>query len=235
LLYPHPTTDVATRIDETTASIRRWIERDGASDLSLPSTIDEAKKVVAEWFDALAELLVILEVGSPPKCYVIPDTNALLANPDLATYERAVGRSDFTAILIPPILSELDNLKDRGSAEVGKKAQAFIRRLKGLRDKGRLNDGVSLTRTVSVMTTSREVDPAAVLDWLDPAVMDDRILAAALRFQSDHAHSTVVLVTSDLNLQNKADATGLPYAETPPTDAQLSASLVAGIERRGER
>jgi predicted ribonuclease YlaK len=61
------------------------------------------------------------------------------------------------------------------------------------------------------------VDPSEVLEWLDPTVMDDRILGATLRLQVEHPRSRVVLVTSDLNLQNKADAVGLPYAETPPT------------------
>ena len=46
-------------------------------------------------------------------------------------------------------------------------------------------------------------------------VPDDRIVAAALRLQSDHPAGVVVLVTADLNLQNKAAAAGLPYAEPP--------------------
>ena len=40
-------------------------------------------------------------------------------------------------------------------------------------------------------------------------------------------------MTSDLNLQNKADAVGLPYEQTPPTDGELSATIVPEIERRG--
>lgn len=61
----------------------------------------------------------------------------------------------------------------------------------------------------------REIDARSVLSWLDPAVPDDRLLGAALRLQSDHPAGVVVLVTGDLNLQNKADAVGLPYAEPP--------------------
>lgn len=39
----------------------------------------------------------------------------------------------------------------------------------------------------------------------------------------------MLLVTSDLNLQNKADAAGLPYIETPPTTASLRANLTASL------
>ena len=163
----------------------------------------------------------------------MPDTNALIANPDLATYSRAVGDASFEVVLLPAVFSELDKLKDRGGKDVARKAQAFIRRVKGLRDKGRLPDGVALTRSITVRAQSREVDPSDVLEWLDPTVMDDRILGAALRFQAEHPHGRVVLVTSDLNLQNKADAVGLPYEQTPPTDGELSARIVPEIERRG--
>lgn len=41
-------------------------------------------------------------------------------------------------------------------------------------------------------------------------------------------------MTSDLNLQNKADAVGLPYIETPPTTASLRAKLTASLRSPGE-
>jgi hypothetical protein len=128
------------------------------------------------------------------------------------------------------VLSELDDLKDRGrTQDLRNQAQAVVRRLKGLRDKGNLAVGVKLTKTITVRAEAHEVDVRGVLDWLDPAVPDDRVLAAALRLQSDHPAGSVVLVTSDLNLQNKADAVGLPYMETPPTVASLRAELAASL------
>ena len=210
LLFPHPTTQIAQRISEATTSVRRWLERDGSSDWAIPATVPEAKTVAGEWFADLEALLDLLQAGSESGCFVIPDTNALILNPDLATYSRAVGRPDFTVVLIPTVMGELDKLKDRGNADLKRKAQGVIRRFKGLRDRGELRNGVKLTQGITVMTIAKEVNPSLVLDWLDPAVMDDRILAAALAFQSEHAESKVVLATSDLNLQNKADAVSLP-------------------------
>ena len=94
---------------------------------------------------------------------------------------------------------------------------------------------MNLTKTITVQTEAREVDVRAVLDWLDPTVPDDRLLAAALRLQSDHPSGAVVLVTSDLNLQNKADAAGLPYIETPPTVESLRANFTATLHWPDER
>jgi hypothetical protein len=132
--------------------------------------------------------------------------------------------------LVPTVLGELDDLKDRGKTQdLRDQAQGVVRRLKGLRDKGDLAVGVALTKTMTVKTEAREVDVRGVLDWLDPTVPDDRLLAAALRLQSDHPAGSVVLVTSDLNLQNKADAVGMPYLETPATVASLQAKLVASM------
>jgi len=49
-------------------------------------------------------------------------------------------------------------------------------------------------------------------------------MAAALRLQSDYPAGVVILVTTDINLQNKVDAVGLPYVEPPTSTASLRAS-----------
>jgi predicted ribonuclease YlaK len=183
---------------------------------------------VAATFD---RLLDIASATGSDTLRLVPDTNALIRNADLASYTRSAPATTFAVHLLPTVLSELDDLKDRGKTqELRDKAQGVVRRLKGLRDKGNLATGVNLTKTITVQAEAREVDVRAVLDWLDPSVPDDRLLAAALRLQSDHPAGTVVLVTSDLNLQNKADAVGLPYIETPPTVASLRAALSASVQ-----
>ena len=59
----------------------------------------------------------------------------------------------------------------------------------------------------------REVRCADILNWLDPDVPDDRILASALDLQARRPAATVVLMTRDLNLQTKAAAVAMPFAE----------------------
>jgi predicted ribonuclease YlaK len=51
--------------------------------------------------------------------------------------------------------------------------------------------------------------------WLDPANKDDRIIASALEIQRGNPLTTVVLVSGDINLQNKAEMAFLSCAEPP--------------------
>jgi rRNA maturation endonuclease Nob1 len=230
LLFTHPTPDVASDIKEVDEFVRRWTERPGTWDHSIPRTIDAAKQVAAKQFETFDRLLDIASRAGSDTLRLVPDTNAFIRNPDLASYACTAPSPTFTVHLAPTVLAELDDLKDRGrNQELRDQAQGVVRRLKGLRDKGNLATGVKVTKTITVQTEAREVDVLGVLDWLDPAVPDDRLLAAALRLQSDHPSGAVVLVTSDLNLQNKADAVGLPYIETPPTTASLRAKLTASL------
>ena len=235
LLFPHPTPEVASKITDTDEFVRRWVSRPETWDHSIPRTIEQAKARSAKEFDILDELLDLAAKAGDDALRLVPDTNALIRNPDLASYARTAPRSTFQVHLLPTVLRELDDLKDRGrTQDLRDQAQGVVRRLKGLRDRGNLAAGVNLTKAITVKTDAREVDVRSVLDWLDPSVPDDRILAAALRLQSEHPSGIVLLVTSDLNLQNKADAVGLPYMETPPTITSLRAELTAVIEWAAE-
>jgi rRNA-processing protein FCF1 len=216
LLFPHPTPDISQKIEHTDTFVRRWATRPNDYDHSIPRTIDAARKQAFEQLNTFDELLDLVVKNGDADLRLVPDTNALIRNPDLASYASEAPSPTFYVHLLPTVLGELDELKDRGrSQELRDQAQAVVKRLKGLRDKGNLSTGVKLTKAIMVRAEAREVDVRSVLDWLDPTVPDDRILAAALRLQSDHPAGSVVLVTSDLNLQNKADAVGLPYMETP--------------------
>lgn len=230
LLFSHPTPEVASTIEAVDNFMRRWIERPDTWDHSIPESLDAAKEVAAREVARLDGLLDIAARSGTDALRLVPDTNALIRNPDLASYARTAPSPTFVVHLVPTVLSELDDLKDRGKTqELRERAQSVVRRLKGLRDKGSLATGVSLTKSITVRAEAREVDVRATLDWLDPAVPDDRILASTLRLQSEHPAGTVVLVTSDLNLQNKADAVALPYIETPPTVASLRANFTASL------
>lgn len=54
--------------------------------------------------------------------------------------------------------------------------------------------------------------------WLDLSVPDDRLVASALLLQSRHPGSAVHVATSDVNLQTKLAAIGLPYVEASDPD-----------------
>jgi predicted ribonuclease YlaK len=54
-------------------------------------------------------------------------------------------------------------------------------------------------------------------DWLDLTIADDRLVASALLLQSEHPGSALYVATSDINMQTKLEAVGLPFVEPPAT------------------
>ena len=216
LLLPHPTPDIERKITKADEFVRRWAARDVAFDHSIPQTIEQAKIVAAGQLAVFDELISLASLQGDSMLRVVPDTNALLRNPAVEQYAPALGTDDYLVHVVTTVLAELDELKDRGrTPDVREKATKVIRRLKGFRDRGSLAEGVTVAGKVRLRLEHREVDAASVLAWLDPSVPDDKIIAAALRLQSDHPAGVVVLITADINLQNKADAIGLPYQEPP--------------------
>jgi hypothetical protein len=69
------------------------------------------------------------------------------------------------------------------------------------------------------------------LHWLDPTNQDDRIIASVLELQRAVPSATVILVTGDINLQNKSEAANLPYADPPPESGGVE-TLQAQTEGR---
>lgn len=215
LLHRDAVQSTLDRIGEQLELLRGWLTRDG-SDHTVPSTIADAAVKADQAFAALDELIRI-GVHGAAELIVVPDTNALLNEPDVTAFQTAVGSSAYTVVMLTTVLSELDELKDRGRTEdVRARATAAIRRLKGLRDRGDLRVGVPVQGKIRLRMEHREVEPRSILNWLDPATPDDRILAGTLDLQARSPIAHVVLVTGDINLQNKAAAVGLPFADPSP-------------------
>lgn len=186
-------------------------------------TPDRARNEAALRKDAAAfkELLSILEGVGDTGVLLVPDTNSLVDQPDPARYRSIAGRDDFRFVLLPPVPGELDELKiAHKNPDVRESAKRVITRIKGWRDQARraggaLNDGTVLDRSITVQSLHVEPDMRGSLTWLDASVADDRIIAAVLAVAAEHPAARVVLVTGDVNLQNKADAAMLETAETP--------------------
>src|SRR5439155_14433359 len=123
----------------------------------------------------------------------------------------------FSLVLTSTLLGELDELKmpHRG-ATVRKKAESAIRRIKEYRRRGNIHQGVPLNSERStVRMTAVEPNFDTTLPWLERTVEDDRLLASVLEIVREHPHSPVILVTRDVNMQNKADLAGIPFVEPP--------------------
>jgi hypothetical protein len=207
------------RLDELDAFMTRWLDRpDGEFDFTIPKSIPEAQDQFRVELARCFELLESLG-QSTGATTIVPDTNVLIRSPDVARYEQVLGVSAYTVVLVPPVLAELDALKlGRISPEVREKARKVSERIKEWRRRGELHRGVKVQGQVVVRTEGREPKVDASLSWLDPTVVDDRIIACLLELQRRHPTDRVVLLTGDVNLLAKADMAGIPTADTPDPD-----------------
>ena len=191
----------------------RVINQEGVTSLN---TINEAALQFQKAIDGQIALLANLYDGAEGRHIYVPDTNALLHNPNLEDWEFDVSPK-FTLILIPTVLSELDQLKvNHRNDVVRQKAEGLIRRIKGYRSRGRLAEGVPLrTNRSTLATVAVEPNIAESLPWLKADNNDDRLLAGFIEVMRAHPRCPVVLVTRDVKLQNKAEYAGLPFVEPP--------------------
>jgi rRNA-processing protein FCF1 len=184
-------------------------------------SVQEAKTKTLEAIDAIQALLERL-FSVEGETIIVPDTNALLLAPalDQWTFEWC---DRFTLVFTPTVLSELDELKvAHKNPDVRAKAERMIRQIKELGRRGDLLAGVPVV-TGKVVARSVAVDPkvSESLPWLDAANNDDRLLASVVELIRRNVRAIVVIVTGDINLQNKASHARIPAVE-PPDIAQPS-------------
>lgn len=218
LLFPHPTPTISERIENDLDHLERWLIRPDINDHSIPRDISTAQQLLAATIDDIRSLFTLLS-DDDYRVRLVVDTNTLIDNPNVAVYIGTFGPK-YMVHLLPVVLGELDNLKRAGRNDIVRTgAQRAATRLKGIRNNGNALEGVRVEG--QVVAKFEHVEPRGVdaLDWLDLAVPDDRLVAAALLLQSRHPGSALYVATSDINLQTKLHAVGLPFVE-PPTGLQ---------------
>jgi rRNA-processing protein FCF1 len=214
LLFPHPTPRVSKRLDKGIGRLNKWLTRGGKGH-DVPSTITEAQQKITETIAGLRSLVDILPTDGYPVRLVV-DTNALIDNPDLAAYTADLG-AKYVAHLLPVVLREIDELKRSGRNEqVREGARKAEKRLKGIRTNGDMREGVCVAGGVIAKFEHIEPRSDALPAWLDMTVPDDRLVASTLLLQSEHPGCAMYVATSDINLQTKLAAVGLPFVEPPP-------------------
>lgn len=187
------------KIDQTDKFVMNWIEK--KSDWGIPNTIGEAKTKFENEIKFFYDTLNLYANNGDKEIIVIPDTNALIQEPDPKTYKTLTASDKLTIIFLPTVLSELDELKIKASnPDFQKKVKSVITRLKGYRQQGNLIEGVIVEKSVKLKMVAAEPNFDRTLSWLDSENNDDRIIASALEIQCDNPSSVVCLVTSDINL-----------------------------------
>lgn len=200
-------------IDQTHKFVINWLEK--KSDWEIPNTIAEAKTEFETKIKFFYDTLNLYSNNGDKEIIIIPDTNALIQEPEPKAYKQLTGSDKLTIIFLPTVLSELDELKIKSSnPDFQKKVKSVITRLKGYRQQGNLIDGVIVEKSIKLKMVATEPNFDRTLSWLDRENNDDRIIASALEIQRDNPSSAVCLVTSDINLQNKTEMARLSYIDT---------------------
>ena len=211
--------DALKKLKDSNQEVLEVIQQGGAT------YTPEARLDFEKAYTSLAQQVELVNrlYGAPDDTVVfVPDTNALLYNPDLEDW-RFDDAPQFTIVLTPPVLSELDLLKVNHRVEsVRDKSEKIIRMVKEYRRRGkssgrRLSEGVPLVKGVSnIMAIATEPDMDKSLPWLDAQNNDDRLLAGVIEVMRHHPRSPVLVVSRDINLQNKAEFANITCVE-PPT------------------
>jgi len=214
LLFLDSPASMLQEIKDTDKFINEWIEKE--SSWSTPRTKEEAKNVFKVNVKPLFTLLDMLEKRDCDDWLIIPDTNAILTCPEIERYSEVISTKDYSVIFTPTVLAELDDLKVKSrDNDFREKVKSVINRIKGWRNQGSLLNGVTVHKTVKVRMLAKEPDFSNNLKWLESSNSDDRIIASVLEIQREFPSSIICLITSDINLQNKAEMANIPFVEPP--------------------
>ncbi|OIQ78123.1 hypothetical protein GALL_401760 [mine drainage metagenome] len=215
LLFPHPTPQVSDTLDGRIKHLESWLTRERTSEHTIPHVTAAAIDLMRSDIEKLAGLAGLLS-DDPWPARVVVDTNVLIDNPDVATY-LSVLPGGYLVHLLPVVLRELDDLKRSGrTPELRDAAQRANRRLKGIRSNGGVGE-FKVQGSVSLVFEHIEPRSDSLPSWLDLTVPDDRFVASTLLIQSTHPGSVVYAITSDVNLQTKLVAVGLPHVDPDAT------------------
>lgn len=182
---------------------------------STEATVEENAAFLAKNLAVFRQLLAH-PASEMAEFVLVPDTNALLVSADPAHYVDVIDSKEFKFILAPTVLAELDELKRlRAAQSVGVKAEKAIRVVKGWRKQGSVLEGVTVAKTITVRMVPTEPRMSELPSWLDAENKDDRIIGTVLEVQCSQPSAVVILITDDINLQNKAEMAFIPWAEPP--------------------
>ncbi|HAH52663.1 MAG TPA: twitching motility protein PilT [Balneola sp.] len=203
----HPNT--LKKIEESDKEILNLIEQNDA-----PSSTDLGKSIFRNETKNFRDYLQLL-TSEVKKNVIVPDTNSIIQFPNPISYRSIASSEKFNFVILPTVLSELDKLKTtHRNDDFRKKVKSVISRLKGYRNQGNVLVGVKVDKTITVKMIATEPNFNKTLGWIDSKNNDDRIIANVLELQLNHPSDNVILVTSDINLQNKAQLANLTVFDT---------------------
>lgn len=140
------------------------------------------------------------------KIFVL-DTNVLLQDPN------AIYAFEDNEVIIPAIVLEEVDSKKRNADELGRNARHVSRILDGLRNQGKLYEGIPLEHGGIIKVELNHKSFSKMQDTFMEITNDNRILAVALNYhreqESKENPRPVILVSKDTLVRIKADVLGL--------------------------
>lgn len=140
------------------------------------------------------------------KIFVL-DTNVLLHDPN------AIYAFEDNEVIIPAIVLEEIDSKKRNADELGRNARYVSRMLDGLRQRGRLDDGIALDNGGTIKVELNHRSFQKLQDTFLEITNDNRIIAVALNYHFEEKEKSaprpVVLVSKDTLVRIKADVLGI--------------------------
>lgn len=203
-------------IKEFDSARKRILATISQNEYTWNKSITDEIVVNTENFEKIKNTLRSIYSNSSNEPILIPDTNALYANLDIENW----GYSDFgkfTIALTPSVLSDLDKHKiEHRNENVRIKANTLIKKIKEYRRRGRLSDTVSIVKDkIALFSVAMEPNFTKTLSWLDSRNDDDRLIAETIEIIREYGDRPVILVTSDINLQNKCEFSDIIFIEPP--------------------
>ncbi len=211
LLVRRSAPERAKRLEKIDTALRNVIEQNHAHGAPGANTA-QVQEAVAGNLGKLRALVLELPSAHSHRGVerlLVADTNALLFKPDLDQWAPPGG--DWTVVLVPQVLRELDGLKMR--RDLAEKATGVIKRIKEYGRRGDTFEGVTIAGDLKFQEVAVDADMSDTLTWLRAGHADDELLASALELRTENLQAVVALATRDRNLQNKAGLARLPYLD----------------------
>jgi hypothetical protein len=200
-------------IKENKKKILRFIQQDQRTwEVGIPQIVEK----VNQYFDDINKLLIQIYPNSDQIPILIPDTNALYLNVELENWVFNDFKK-FTIILTPSVLRDLDKHKiEHKNETIRTKAVKLINIIKEYRRRGKLIEGIKIKDgRIDLKSIGTEPNFSETLKWLDERNEDDRLIAEALEIMRSYCNRPVLIVTADINLQNKCEVADFAYIEPP--------------------
>lgn len=208
--------DRLAQFREDTARVIHFINRDASSYATPRRVLDETVQALRRQVELMDGLY-----SASTTTMLVPDTNALYWNTALDTWRLPWVSEAFVVVLTPTVLKEIDVHKtDERRSSRREKAERFARQVDEYRRRGPLLQGATLAAGIStIRAIAVEPKMSDSLPWLDPASQDDRLLASVIEVMRLNPHASVIVVTRDINFQNKLEFARVPFVS--PEDLGL--------------